>query len=59
MVLEELARAGVHFASSIQSIVGHYILAYCTEEQKRRWLPLMARGELSSAIAMTEPAAGS
>ncbi len=59
VVLEELARAGVHFASSIQSIVAHYILAYCTEEQKRKWLPLMARGELSSAIAMTEPAAGS
>ena len=59
VVLEELARAGVHFASSIQSIVGHYILAYCTEAQKHRWLPPMARGELLSAIAMTEPAAGS
>lgn len=59
VVLEELARAGVHFGSSIQSIVAHYILAYCTEAQKRNWLPLMARGELLSAIAMTEPAAGS
>ena len=59
VVLEELARAGVHFGSSIQSIVAHYILAYGTEEQKRRWLPQMARGELVGAIAMSEPAAGS
>jgi acyl-CoA dehydrogenase len=59
VVLEELARAGVHFGSSIQSIVAHYILAYGTEPQKRQWLPRMARGELVGAIAMSEPAAGS
>ena len=59
VVLEELARAGVHFSSSIQSIVAQYILAYCSEAQKDSWLPRMARGELSAAIAMTEPAAGS
>ena len=59
VVNEELAHAGVHFGSSIQSIVGHYILSYGTEEQKRNWLPRMARGELVAAIAMTEPSAGS
>jgi acyl-CoA dehydrogenase len=59
VVLEELARVGVHFSSSIQSIVAHYVLAYASEAQKRRWLPSIARGELSAAIAMTEPAAGS
>lgn len=59
VVNEELALAGVHFGSSIQSIVGHYILSYGTEEQKRNWLPRMARGELVAAIAMTEPSAGS
>jgi acyl-CoA dehydrogenase len=59
VVNEELAVAGVHFGSSIQSIVGHYILSYGTEEQKRNWLPRMARGELVAAIAMTEPSAGS
>jgi acyl-CoA dehydrogenase len=59
VVLEELARAGVHFGASVQCIVGHYILAYASEEQKRRWLPPMARGELVGAIAMTEPGAGS
>src|SRR5207248_1176957 len=59
VVLEELASAGVHFGSGIQSIVAHYILAYGSEEQKCRWLPLMARGELVAAIAMSEPGAGS
>jgi len=59
VLLEELARAGVHFGSSIQSIVAHYILAYGSEEQKRSWLPPMARGEHVGAIAMSEPAAGS
>ena len=40
-------------------IVAHYILKYGSEEQKRRWLPGMARGELIGAIAMTEPGTGS
>jgi acyl-CoA dehydrogenase len=59
VVLEELARAGVHFGSAIQSTVAHYILAYGSEEQKRKWLPHMARGERIAAIAMSEPGAGS
>lgn len=40
-------------------IVAPYILKYGTEEQKRRWLPRMATGELVGAIAMTEPGTGS
>jgi alkylation response protein AidB-like acyl-CoA dehydrogenase len=36
-----------------------YFLAYCDEEQKRRWLPGIASGELVTAIAMTEPGIGS
>jgi acyl-CoA dehydrogenase len=59
VVLEELARAGVIFGASVQSIVAHYILKFGSEEQKQRWLPAMARGELLAAIAMTEPGAGS
>jgi len=43
----------------VQSIVAHYLVAHGSEEQKRRWLPRMARGELVGAIAMTEPGAGS
>jgi acyl-CoA dehydrogenase len=40
-------------------IVAPYILHYGTEEQKRRWLPRLATGELVGAIAMTEPGTGS
>ena len=59
IVLEELARAGVQFASFVQNSVAQYILAFGTEDQKRSWLPRMARGELVGAIALSEPAAGS
>ncbi len=41
------------------AIVAPYILLCGTEEQKQRWLPRMATCELVSAIAMTEPGAGS
>lgn len=41
------------------AIVAHYILHYGSEEQRQRWLPRMATGELIGAIAMTEPGAGS
>ncbi|KKW65808.1 acyl-CoA dehydrogenase family protein [Mycolicibacterium elephantis] len=40
-------------------IVAHYLLAYGSEQQKHRWLPKMATGELVGALAMTEPGAGS
>jgi acyl-CoA dehydrogenase len=40
-------------------IVAPYILHYGTQEQKRRWLPRLATGELVGAIAMPEPGAGS
>lgn len=40
-------------------VVAHYLLSYGSEEQKKRWLPPMATGEVVAAIAMTEPGAGS
>lgn len=62
MVLaEELARAGASGPGfSVHSdIIVPYISALGTPEQKQRWLPGLASGELVSAIAMTEPGAGS
>ena len=41
------------------SIVAHYVLTYGSEEQKQKWLPRMASGELIGAVAMTEPGTGS
>jgi len=40
-------------------IVAPYILRYGTDEQKRRYLPKLASGEMIGAIAMSEPSAGS
>lgn len=42
-----------------QDLVIPYICQYANAEQKRRWLPGMAKGRLMSAIAMTEPGTGS
>jgi len=36
-----------------------YFLTYCNEEQRERWLPGIASGELITALAMTEPGIGS
>lgn len=62
ILTEELERVGAGLASGIalhSDIVTPYIEAYGTEEQKQRWLPKSVTGELISAVAMTEPGAGS
>jgi acyl-CoA dehydrogenase len=60
VLYEEMARRSLTgMNSSVHSIVAHYFLNHGTEEQKRRYLPRMATGELVGAIAMTEPGTGS
>jgi acyl-CoA dehydrogenase len=60
VLYEETQRRGLSgFGQGVHSIAAHYVLNYGTEEQKQRWLPRMAAGELIGAIAMTEPGAGS
>jgi acyl-CoA dehydrogenase len=61
VVNEELARAYESgFALSLHSdIIVPYIHEFGNAEQKRRWLPGCASGELVTAIAMTEPGTGS
>ena len=56
---EMAARALSGMSVGVHSIVAHYFLNHGTEEQKRRYLPRLARGEIVGAIAMTEPGAGS
>jgi alkylation response protein AidB-like acyl-CoA dehydrogenase len=57
---EELAYIGSSAGITLHSdIVADYIVGYGSEEQKRRWLPRMISGETPTAIAMTEPGAGS
>jgi alkylation response protein AidB-like acyl-CoA dehydrogenase len=61
VVVEELARAGITgpgFAVHNEMVMP-YILAFGNEEQKRRWLPGMVRGEIIGALGLTEPHAGS
>jgi acyl-CoA dehydrogenase len=60
IVGEEISYAGAAAGFTLQSdIVADYLIAYGSEEQKQRWLPGMVSGEVISAIAMTEPGAGS
>ncbi len=60
VVGEELSYAGSSAGITLQSdITVDYINNYGSEEQKRRWLPGMVSGDIISAIAMTEPGAGS
>ena len=59
VVQDELAKAEIPGNTAVHSIASHYILAYGTEEQKQRWLPKLASGDMLAAIAMTEPNCGS
>jgi acyl-CoA dehydrogenase len=61
VVIEEMGRSGyAGVAFHLHSdIVAPYVLHYGTEAQKREWLPKFVSGETITAIAMSEPAAGS
>src|SRR6202790_1602489 len=61
VINRELSLGGFDtFGAPLHSgIVAPYILHYGTEEQKQRWLPRLATGELVGAIAMTEPGTAS
>lgn len=61
VIMEELARVWESgFAISLHSdVCVPYIHAFANDEQKKRWLPGCASGELITAIAMTEPGTGS
>lgn len=61
VMIEELARVNataIGFTTHSE-IVAPYIVAYGSEEQKRRWLPKMVSGETIGVIAMSEPGIGS
>jgi alkylation response protein AidB-like acyl-CoA dehydrogenase len=60
--IEELAQACASTSVIVDvhtSVGSEPILLFGTEQQKRKWLPRLASGELLGAFALTEPAAGS
>jgi acyl-CoA dehydrogenase len=60
IVFEELSYAGdTSFGLHVHAIAAHYLLNQGTEDQKKKYLPRLASGEMIAAIAMSEPGAGS
>jgi alkylation response protein AidB-like acyl-CoA dehydrogenase len=60
-VTEELARGWMSLAGAMggHTVVAKLLLRFGTEEQKRRWLPRLATGEVRATMALTEPGGGS
>ncbi len=60
-VTEELARGWMSLAGAMggHTVVSKLLLAYGTQEQKERYLPRMATGEVRATMALTEPGGGS
>ena len=60
-VTEELARGWMSLAGAMggHTVVSKLIVMFGTEEQKQRYLPRMATGELRTTMALTEPGGGS
>ena len=62
LIMQELERgdSGVRSFASVQGALAMYpIFAFGSEEQKRSWLPKMARGEVIGCFGLTEPDYGS
>ncbi|MER5826138.1 acyl-CoA dehydrogenase family protein [Streptomyces mirabilis] len=61
LVTEELARGWMSLAGATggHTVVAKLLLRFGTEEQKRRWLPRLATGEVRATMALTEPGGGS
>ncbi len=62
VLAEELSKLAVAYSSCVgisADCVAAYLVDLGTEEQKQRWLPGFCRGELITALAMTEPSGGS
>ncbi|GHD37722.1 isovaleryl-CoA dehydrogenase [Streptomyces mirabilis] len=61
LVTEELARGWMSLAGAMggHTVVAKLLLRFGTEEQKRRWLPRLATGEVRATMALTEPGGGS
>ena len=61
LVVEEIARGWMSVSGIINThfIVAHLLLQHGTEEQKQRYLPRMATGEVRGAFSMSEPGCGS
>ncbi|HZD66756.1 MAG TPA: acyl-CoA dehydrogenase family protein [Acidimicrobiales bacterium] len=61
LVTEELARGWMSLAGAMggHTVVAKLLVEYGTDEQRRRYLPRMATGELRATMALTEPDGGS
>ncbi|HWF57936.1 MAG TPA: acyl-CoA dehydrogenase family protein [Candidatus Dormibacteraeota bacterium] len=61
LVTEELARGWMSLAGAMggHSVVAMLLARFGTKEQRRRWLPRMATGEVRATMALTEPGGGS
>ncbi len=62
VLTEELAKVNMALPSCVgihSDIVAPYLVNLTTDEQRRRWLPGIASGEIVAAIGMTEPSGGS
>src|ERR687893_1742237 len=61
MIVEELSRGWISISGVVNThFIGSYLLMkFGTDEQKERWLPRMATGEIRAAFSLSEPEVGS